>query len=665
MSDMLNVLTTLSSLRKEIVRAIDRSCDNLHLNSISSFRALIIGINEYLDQSIHDLRCCVVDAYAVKQYLSSNGIGEEHIKVLCDESASCSRIEEEIRVIAESGNPILIYFAGHGATGTFLSKSKLSLRPKTTEVKMLLPHDFSRDGLGHGIPVQILSCLLPKNSVILTDCSYPRLHNPSFVELGRGISLTDTSRVTGDMYLSLKQKNTHLILRLFSWFIYPFRLLTSWRPNPSSCIFMSACKDGELAMETAHHGVFTEGLLRRLWCGNTKQLSYEKLSLLISSERQHAQCEGLFKSSPLPFDGKSRSVDFEREHCFVLPSSTPGECFLSVGHALGISPGLEFDLFADTAHGEKIGRLVVCETSAFGSVAKLGPSELGVTRSDLVLGYALKAPDGTRGGLRVLLPSMPSLRDQIRDLTNPEIVLVDDCGGNPDLVVACDNDRQLAHLELFHPALGGGFKLPFSVSTSLDTLLYVLRSAEAFIWRIRTTPSRHGAIASDVLLECRRLAQNETKADFFESDWVPENTTNLINENGLLNAEVGQKYGFLITNRSSVNIFCAVVSFDLSDWSISPFYQTRYNEPIPPGGSLTFGYGQNFRDRPVTYFLREGQKVDHAFLKVFISTENVDYFDLTQPSALGDAHAPRHPEELSSKSRKMTFNYILVHTVQR
>ena len=48
-------------------------------------------------------------------------------------------------------------------------------------------------------------------------------------------------------------------------------------------------------------------------------------------------------------------------------------------------------------------------------------------------------------------------------------------------------------------------------------------------------------------------------------------------------------------------------------------------------GSLCIGYGSG-GSPPFSYFLREGQNVDVGFLKLFLTTEPVDYSTIPQPS---------------------------------
>lgn len=52
---------------------------------------------------------------------------------------------------------------------------------------------------------------------------------------------------------------------------------------------------------------------------------------------------------------------------------------------------------------------------------------------------------------------------------------------------------------------------------------------------------------------------------------------------------------------------------------------------LPAGGSLTIGYGSS-GSGPRCYGLAKGQTVDVGFIKVFITTEYVDFSDIEQAS---------------------------------
>lgn len=69
---------------------------------------------------------------------------------------------------------------------------------------------------------------------------------------------------------------------------------------------------------------------------------------------------------------------------------------------------------------------------------------------------------------------------------------------------------------------------------------------------------------------------------------------------------------------------------------------------VPANGLLTIGYGSGGH-LPQTYYTREGQDLDIGFLKLFVSTQPVDYSYIAQPSPFGGVRfgtplPPRHYE---------------------
>lgn len=87
--------------------------------------ALIIGINDYDSQqlghayNLRPLKGAVADAQSFKRWLRWRGVPTDHIVLLTNEKATCSEIihaltnlETDTRI--RRGDPIFIYYAGHG-----------------------------------------------------------------------------------------------------------------------------------------------------------------------------------------------------------------------------------------------------------------------------------------------------------------------------------------------------------------------------------------------------------------------------------------------------------------------------------------------------------------------------------------------------------------------
>jgi len=81
---------------------------------------LLIGINDY--PSVPKLKGAVPDVNAMYNFLVGTlGVQEERVQVLRDADATHQRIISSIRTLASDdtinkGDPILIFYAGHGST---------------------------------------------------------------------------------------------------------------------------------------------------------------------------------------------------------------------------------------------------------------------------------------------------------------------------------------------------------------------------------------------------------------------------------------------------------------------------------------------------------------------------------------------------------------------
>jgi hypothetical protein len=82
---------------------------------VGAYRALVIGINNYEDPAIPDLKTAVDDAKAMADVLEA--LYGFHVRLLLDGRAKKEMIYSALRQIsAESGlnDSLLIYYAGHG-----------------------------------------------------------------------------------------------------------------------------------------------------------------------------------------------------------------------------------------------------------------------------------------------------------------------------------------------------------------------------------------------------------------------------------------------------------------------------------------------------------------------------------------------------------------------
>jgi hypothetical protein len=129
--------------------------------------ALIIGINKYQSTQITDLLGAVADADAMRDFLQKQlGVPSSQIRDLRDSEATRTAIIKGIEAFSlddeiKDGDPILIYYAGHGGSAKTPTGWEVGGADK---IELLVPYDYSSPLEGgnpkHGIPDRTLGALL-------------------------------------------------------------------------------------------------------------------------------------------------------------------------------------------------------------------------------------------------------------------------------------------------------------------------------------------------------------------------------------------------------------------------------------------------------------------------------------------------------------------------
>ena len=102
---------------------------------------MLIGIDTYLH--VGSLAGCVNDCNAMKAWLEGS-FGDVHQVLLMNDQATRANIVIAIQNLAkdqriQENDPVLIFFAGHGAEVKPLKEWKL---PSKRKIQMLIPYDF-------------------------------------------------------------------------------------------------------------------------------------------------------------------------------------------------------------------------------------------------------------------------------------------------------------------------------------------------------------------------------------------------------------------------------------------------------------------------------------------------------------------------------------------
>ena len=132
---------------------------------------MIIGINNYKSSRIPNLVGAVPDADAMRDYLQKHlGVPSSQIMNLRNSKATRAAIIDGIRAFSlneeiEEGDPILIYFAGHGGSADTPKDWEVGSAGK---IELLVPYDHSSLEGGnpkHGIPDRTLGALLSQLAI--------------------------------------------------------------------------------------------------------------------------------------------------------------------------------------------------------------------------------------------------------------------------------------------------------------------------------------------------------------------------------------------------------------------------------------------------------------------------------------------------------------------
>ena len=131
--------------------------------------ALIIGINEYESLHIPNLVGAVPDADSVRYYLREHlGVPSSQIRDLRNSEATRTAIIDGIEAFSlndeiKEGDPILIYYAGHGGSADTPKGWEVG---GTGKIELLVPYDHSsslKDGdPKYGIPDRTMGALLSR-----------------------------------------------------------------------------------------------------------------------------------------------------------------------------------------------------------------------------------------------------------------------------------------------------------------------------------------------------------------------------------------------------------------------------------------------------------------------------------------------------------------------
>jgi hypothetical protein len=406
--------------------------------------------------------------------------------------------------------------------------------------------------------------------------------------------------------------------------------------------------------------------------------------------RQNPQCEGVNQRRIL-FNAKAPSTG----RVFYTIHKEDDQYLLDAGAAHGVNMGAEFAVYRDRDSPSKespLGNLVAKEVGAF--TTNMSLPENASSFMLVGTGYALQTRTGEEEDLRLhialddtLTPIFEVLgRDMLRtDSNRRRISLV--AKDKAELDIAVDGDGVVFNILNPQVTQFGLNQMPFRIEPTYDAMYPVVRASAHYFWHLRRN-STSRVLENYIQLEFKKLKE----LDEYDEDFnvILEPVGDDLNVSGVVDLVVNPDdiYGIRLINKSALDLYPSLFFFDNSDLSIceystckieyrsltsslASYYQPptsaqNLDVPLPKmvnnmPGTLAIGYGSG-GEAPFSYFIRDGQDVDVGFLKMFLTTEPVDYSNIPQTSPFNLGSRGNQTDKYKSP---LIWYTILVAVVQR
>ncbi|KZV62254.1 hypothetical protein PENSPDRAFT_692662 [Peniophora sp. CONT] len=661
--------------------------DNLRSSQHAPLYALIIGIDHYKSKKINDLHGAASDADAMDEYLRAElHVPADQIVNLRDEHATRSRIIRELQAMRtrkgiKRSDPILIFFAGHGAS----APAPEDWATASDRISTIVTHDsLVTDCTGRvvcPIPDRTIEALLHNlaetpagddrgdNITVIFDCCHS------------GSGTRDVRRKASrlergfDLDVDLIPANLDKVI----WKTVPKARGTSATAGFTKCgcrshVLLAACRETENAFEERGRGAFTRALLDTLKTVATDSITYKDLmQRLPVIPGQTPQCEG-YNTNRLLFDAlapsKARVIYevVEKDSRYVMNAGSAHG--VAVGARFYIHPSREF-----SSDASPLTVMVATIVHAF-SAELSGKLPTGATITFPSSYFACPVSAGYAQPLRLHISDWETRIPVMKKLAN-ELSARQDPLSPP--VLLCEEGPATLGIRLRGSYIEYLVYDPLVVSLGLSSLYYttkaettciqpVLRSASRFFGNLHRSPLL-SQLSGNVHVRIHEIRQDMHGE--LDMDLRPPFRTygDNVLRSGTANVKADGKtiYGMSLQNSLRVPLHVWVFFFDCSDLSVN-YYQPpasgRNGEAsLPPSSTLSIGYGAGGA-LPFKYFLRPDQELDIGFIKVFICTEPVDFSHVMQQSAFDDSSA-RGTGWGAERRPKHAWDTILIPVVQR
>ncbi|KZT24898.1 hypothetical protein NEOLEDRAFT_401837 [Neolentinus lepideus HHB14362 ss-1] len=636
----------------------------------ATFFALIVGINDYSDAVFEDgeenLSHAVNDAKRMREFLTKTlDVQEVNIAQIYDKAATRDHILSTFRThlienpAIKHGDPVLFYFAGHGAQHIDPQEEESPVShqnydgssPQTDYdedhilvLEAICPADRCPDSVPDiqdrelGVLLRRLAESKGDNVTVIMDCCHSGsgTRGASSIWSGQRARCLRPLRHTRPVPTALTAESSR------------YRHADMKYRSLHTHVLLAACRPDEQAWETRHGGWFTSKLLQLLSSHSLPTMTYaslmakvEKMKVKRTSEEpgdekdengepvmvhtswwctQTPQCEGRLKDRLL-FDGKCLGADRR----LVRLRDKNGRVKVKAGDIHGVTPGTQFliqkgNLFSSAP--DILSKAVATEVEAVASYVELSsPLKGGTAVKDCFarIIHRLEPPYG----LAFTSPTCSTRQDIVQaglqalteeDSEELDVPLVHSSSEEERLLVTIHEDK----MELVRnwPLLIDNYhgSVPMTI-LSLNS-----NPGERGVYDLQ----RICALARfDFYLHHENPAhpyRGRVSAKLYKvRPGRPDRSRNLA-EGGVahLQNDNSTEYALHLENTGGP-LYLAVYYFDPSNHAIQEIYKAPAHNPSmgPLKKSLMIGEGP--LESPISFFLGEGEDEDTGFVKIFLS----------------------------------------------
>ncbi|KAG6907244.1 hypothetical protein DXG01_009783 [Tephrocybe rancida] len=593
--------------------------------------ALLIGIDEYKDSSIKNLAGCVNDCKDVKHWLEESFRSPE-IVFLENSKASRDAIMEEINKIAANSvvrkdDPILIYFAGHGAEVEPLEEWKLLSQRKVVILDSC--HSASGSRTEQNTNQQAEGTI---RAIELSD------HYANFTLLNEN-DFADSDDTGGFSRASSTTPINHILL--------------------------AACREDKTAREKHLNkevrGLFTYHLFQKLRQEMPSSRTYDELILSLGAlESQYPHCDSLNKNRLL-FSMKDKHHEF---FSIVSPGNPESSSHLQLGLSHNLQESDCFLIFKDDKFSSEgyVGEGLVEKLKHFKSilhVPPLTPNSAFAVRVIQPQAVCIIVPENLKEQLdrHSWFPKLGvELAAKGNPIRHPYLAL----GSSKSGVLALTNSDdsrspeslKFKFLDADHPLAE---TYPHLWPQDEAQFLRLFHHMSHFYHHLHHGPSGNQSVEVAVW----KLNPPEILLDQSDAKLNPCRKGHIH-----VVADGEAEYGFKVTNKSTKPIFFSLFYFSLSRFRIDALYSpptVADGAPTPclvANESKTIGYG-NPGDEGFVFELENGQANDVGYLKLFYSGQHHDLLHIKRPSLFhGEEQLEEEYREITRKSGIATLNEI-------